>query len=521
MTTGAAIADEVREILDALPEGAEPRDAFAALGEARLFAVHFPVEYGGRAGSLEDYGAVAEAIGERWPLDYIHVVTIQGVGCTILRHGTPEQRERLLPALASGRTFASLLLSERGAGSDAAGLSTEARQIPGGGWILNGAKTWSLYTDWSRFGVCSARTSTGPNRYAGISLFIVDLSDPGVRIEALPRMAGPPFFEVSFDDVPVGDADVVGEPGDGFSLIAAAAGYERVGFDYLSRGQAWLRAAEEALGLVPELVNDRRRAALAKLEHGMRASRALAYAAVASADEFEFDFVTSAYAKYTCAEASQAVARWIMEDLLPEPAIRARPALTSRLRAAVLEAPELSISGAATDLLLDAIALDPALGTVASPRSADGAAVDGGDLIAQAEASLGAAGAALTLARDRAGSRWVAGSPLIEKQSTGHRLARAAAQLALARAGVLAAARSAQSGADAGHQAPACAAAAAEAALASAYALVQVYGAAGTSDAAPVAAFQACEAAATAAGPIPELWRMTGRRRGLTPTAAG
>lgn len=134
-------------------------------------------------------------------------------------------------------------------------------------------------------------------------------------------------------------------------------------------------------------------------------------------------------------------------------------------------------------------------------------------LLGRAAVTLGTAQRALVLARHRAGARFVGGRPLIERQSTGHRLARGSAQIAVVRATVLAAGRDEDAGIAARYRAPASAAAAAEAAFACAQALVQVYGAAGTSDPEATAAFEACQAAATAVGPAPGLWLRAGRRR--------
>ena len=361
MTGAVGLGDEIGRILDTMPARAGARDAYAALGDARLFAVHYPAEYGGRGGTLEEYATVAEAIGDRQFADEVHLVTVQGVGCTILRYGTDEQRGRWLPAIASGRTLASLLLSEKGAGSDAAAITTTARRTETG-WSLSGEKCWALHADWSGVGLCSARTSKSANRYSGITLFLVNLAAPGITVTATPRAMSEPYFTISFDEVALADTDVLGVPDRGFPLVIAAAGFERAGFDYLTRGRVWLRAAEETLATTPQVDNDRRRAALARLEHELRGARALAQATMATADGLDFDYVLSAYSKYACGEAAQAVARWIGEDLLSEPTVRSRMDLVPRLRAAVLEGPELSISGNAVDLLLDTISLDPRLG---------------------------------------------------------------------------------------------------------------------------------------------------------------
>lgn len=157
--------------------------------------------------------------------------------------------------------------------------------------------------------------------------------------------------------------------------------------------------------------------------------------------------------------------------------------------------------------------------TAANGRDTDallasrGGLVSDRELLARAAVSVGTAQRALILARKRAESRMVANSPLIERQSTGHRLARVAARLAMARASVRSACQDEDAGLGPGHHAPAAAAGAAEVAFAASYALVQVYGAAGTSDPDSVAAFAACQAAGSAAGPPARLWLQAGQRR--------
>ncbi len=546
MSSSGELRAEVARILDGLPAGAGAREAFAALGEARLFAVHYPREYGGRGGSLEDYAVVAEALGERQFADEVHLVTVQGVGCTIWRFGTEAQRRKWLPEIASGRVLASLMLSEISAGSDASAITTRAIRTEGG-WSLSGEKCWSLHADWSRIAICSARTSKGANRYSGMTLFLVDLGRKGITVSAKPRLMGESYFTTTFEGVELGEGDVLGRVDGGFSIVTAAAGFERAGLDYLSRGGVWLRAAEDTLASLPELDGERRRADLARLDYELRGARALAYSTLATAAGLDFDYVRSAYSKYTCGEAAQAVARWISDDLLPEPAVASRPDLVRRLRAAVAEGPELSISGNALDILLDTISLDPAVGELdvvpsgdarggpclewvetSMQRAAEGRPVDDlgppaseaadRDLLGRAATAVGVGRRAVVLARERAGSRFIGGRPLIEMQSTGHRIARAAARIAVARGSVQAAAREHDAGSGAHHRVLATAAAAAEAAFACARALMQVYGAAGTSEAKPVGAFEACQSAGAALGPPAELWLQAGRRSGLGTT---
>ncbi len=367
MTAGNSLATEadtrreVAAILDALSDPTDARQAFAALGAQGLFAPHYPVKYGGRDRPVVDYMVVAEALGMRDLADVAHLVTVQGVGCALLEYGSDSQRQRLLPRLVAGKALASLLMSERTAGSDAAAIKTSARRTPRG-WLLNGVKSWSMHTDWSAIGLCTARTENRSNKYEGITTFVVDMAKPGVRIAPVRRAAGAPYFDVHLEDVLLDDDDVVGEVGDGWRVITAAAAFERSGIDYLSRGLLWLSWAEEAAALISDEYDDARWATITQLHHDLIGARALTWRTAMGVDGYVFDETQAAYSKYVSGSAAQAVGRFIARELLPLARIQRSSELAARLRRPAREYPELSIAGNAVDLMLDAIAADPWLG---------------------------------------------------------------------------------------------------------------------------------------------------------------
>jgi alkylation response protein AidB-like acyl-CoA dehydrogenase len=334
---------------------ADPRKAFAVLGDARLLAVHYPAEFGGRGLALTDHAVVAEHLGMRGLPDEVHLVTVQGVGCPLLTVGSPEQRDRWLPDIASGRCFASLLLSERGAGSELAAVATTAEPAANG-YVIRGRKSWSLHADWSSVGLCSARTRPG-NRYDGISLLVVPLDAPGITITPVPRATGEPYFDVSFDDVHVPTGAVVGTEHRGWATIVRAIGFERAGFDYLCRARRWLRAAEEVVKERPG-AQTRLRHELVQLDRAVAAARALAFRAVSGAGGFDMDEVDTAYAKLACGEVAQRVAWWAATNLgiFPRESGDRTRSHRDELFLAAVEAPELSVSGGASELLLDLIA---------------------------------------------------------------------------------------------------------------------------------------------------------------------
>lgn len=339
---------EVDEVLGGRPWD-DPREAFARLGARRLLAVHYPPALGGRALGLADHAVVAEHLGLQGLPDEVHLVTVQGVGCTLLTCGSLGQQQRWLPALAGGRVFASLLLSERGAGSDVTAVATTARPTDDG-YRLNGCKSWNLRADWSGLGLCSARTRES-GRYDSISLLAVPLDSPGVTVTPVARAMGEPYFDVAFDDVALPPDAVVGPTHRGWSTIVRAIGFERAGFDYLSRAIRWLEIVESAVVAERAPRRPLLQSGLARLDRQVRTARALAFRAVSTATGLDMDEVDAAYAKLACSEAAQNIAWWAADnlDLYGDPRL-------ARLRQAVAEAPEFTVSGGATELQLDLIA---------------------------------------------------------------------------------------------------------------------------------------------------------------------
>ncbi|MFE2286307.1 acyl-CoA dehydrogenase family protein [Streptomyces sp. NPDC059443] len=148
-------------------------------------------------------------------------LALQGLGAhPVLRSGTDAQRDRWLPGVRAGRTVAAFALSEPGAGSDAAALELEAvREVRGGvaGWRLHGLKRWISNAPEADFYTVFARTGEGPGA-KGITAFLVPADRPGLSGRALDMLSPHPIGELSFEGVPVGPADLLGEPGRGFRV---------------------------------------------------------------------------------------------------------------------------------------------------------------------------------------------------------------------------------------------------------------------------------------------------------------
>lgn len=146
---------------------------------------------------------------------------MQGLGSgPILLFGTAEQQQRWLPAVRTGGSLAAFALSEPGAGSDVAATATRARR-EGGGWVLDGCKTWISNGGIAGHYVVFARSEEAPGA-KGLSAFIVPADAPGLRIaERIAVTAPHPLARLEFDGCRVGEDALLGQPGQGFRIAMA------------------------------------------------------------------------------------------------------------------------------------------------------------------------------------------------------------------------------------------------------------------------------------------------------------
>jgi alkylation response protein AidB-like acyl-CoA dehydrogenase len=172
------------------------------------------------------------------------------VGPTLLELGTPAQRDRYLPPMLRGEEIWCQLLSEPGAGSDLAALSTRA-EPDGDGFVVTGHKVWTSRAQWADLGVLMTRTGDGSGkaRHAGLTMLVVDMDAPGVTVRPIRDMAGREVFnEVFLDEVRIPAGRVVGERDGGWAAVMAMLAHER------SAGGAQLRASATA-NVVARLVD--------------------------------------------------------------------------------------------------------------------------------------------------------------------------------------------------------------------------------------------------------------------------
>jgi alkylation response protein AidB-like acyl-CoA dehydrogenase len=200
------------------------KQLFRALGARGWLSLGWPPEHGGAGRPLTYeyllWDEVAYARAARNPL------SAGIVARTLLRHGSDAQKRRWLPGIRAGELHFSLGYSEPEAGSDLAALRCRAERR-GDVYVITGQKCWQSYAQDMDLLWLLARTGTQESRGAGLSLFVVPLDAPGVRVGPLPTLDGEQLNEVHLDGVEVpADARVGAEDG-AWKLLAEALADER------------------------------------------------------------------------------------------------------------------------------------------------------------------------------------------------------------------------------------------------------------------------------------------------------
>ena len=223
-----------------------PREAFAKMGKLGMLGMTVPAEFGG-AGT--DYVSYALAVMEIAAADGATSTSFQVhnslVCLPLLRHGTPEQKERYLRPLACGEQLGAFCLTEPGAGSDAAAITTRARKA-GNKFVLNGAKQFITSGKSADLALVFAVTDPAAGK-RGISAFIVPTRTPGytvVRVEQTMGQRSSDHCQIAFEDCEVLPEQMLGEEGQGLKIALGNLEGGRIGVAAQSVGMA--RAAYDA-----------------------------------------------------------------------------------------------------------------------------------------------------------------------------------------------------------------------------------------------------------------------------------
>lgn len=209
-----------------------PFELYEALAAAGFHAVGLPESHGGSGGDVIDQCLLARELARSLAgLTMLYTINSFAGGKSVGLYGTEEQKQRLLPPLASGDLRFAISVTEPSGGTDLlGGLRTRATRVDGG-WLLNGNKIWSTQAHVADYLLVLARTSDDvPKASQGTTLFLVSRPSPGLEITTLPKLGLRPVGScaVSMQDVFVPDQDVLGEPGDAWRQLLGTLNNERI-----------------------------------------------------------------------------------------------------------------------------------------------------------------------------------------------------------------------------------------------------------------------------------------------------
>lgn len=226
MMNEEVLREEAAEWLAANWSG-ERSDAFIEkVIDAKLAAPSWPVEWFGRGVSPDAGQVVAQEFAKVGAPGAGQDITNLWAN-TVLAFGSDALRTEQIRDLMLGRTNMCLLYSEPGAGSDLAGIQTKAER-DGDEWIINGQKVWTSGGRNADFAFLIARTDWDVPKHRGISFFFLPMKQPGVEVRALRQATGDSRFnEVFLTDARVSQANMLGDLGQGWSVLQTALAYER------------------------------------------------------------------------------------------------------------------------------------------------------------------------------------------------------------------------------------------------------------------------------------------------------
>ncbi len=190
-----------------------PADILAAMREMGLFGLTVPEEYGGLGLTMEEEVLVSMELCRASPAFRSIAGTNNGIGAQgIVIDGTEEQKRRYLPRLAKGELIGSFALTEPGAGSDAASLTTRAVR-EGDHYVLNGTKRYITNAPKAGVFTVMARTDPSTTDASGVSAFVVERDTPGLTVgrpDAKMGQRGALTADVIFENVRVPAANLIG-----------------------------------------------------------------------------------------------------------------------------------------------------------------------------------------------------------------------------------------------------------------------------------------------------------------------
>jgi alkylation response protein AidB-like acyl-CoA dehydrogenase len=326
------------------------------LGRAGYIGMTWPKRYGGgERNSLERYVVIEELLAAGAP-SAAHWIADRQTGPQILRLGTEEQRQRMLPAIARGECFCSIGMSEPDSGSDLASVRTRAIRS-GDRWIINGRKIWTSYAHQSHYVLMLCRTSENPSaRQQGLSQLLVPLDTPGLTIRPIINMAGAhDFNELLFEDVSVPADALLGKEGEGWNQVISELAFERSGPERILSSFVLLEAFAEQARREPSAENA---TLIGSMISRLVPLRGMSMSIAVQLGQGAMPNFEAALVKEMGSLFEQDIGDRLLSETVPSADPTSKDKFIRLMAEAVLHAPSFSIRGGTREILRGIIARD-------------------------------------------------------------------------------------------------------------------------------------------------------------------
>jgi alkylation response protein AidB-like acyl-CoA dehydrogenase len=359
-----AFRDELRSWFAENDPGVEPegdedghyrwrRDFQRRLAGGGWAAVHWPREYGGRGATLTESAIFFEELGRSGAPLPANVLGLLLAGPTIMTWGTQEQKDRYLTPILTAEEVWCQGFSEPEAGSDLASVKTRAVK-EGDDWVVTGQKAWTSGAQYSKWCMLLARTDPEVPKHKGLTYFILDMEQDGVKVLPLRQITGEPEFnELFIDGAHIPAENVLGGVGNGWKVALTTLMNERAGLGFFLQvrlRQLLDQLIEEAAGrglLSDPVIVDR----LGELHLRAEVLRLTAYRGLAATQKYGEPGPEGSLVKWMWSDANQQLTQFAA-DLLGPKALRAG----DRWAYELLRARGNSIEGGTTEVLKNIVA---------------------------------------------------------------------------------------------------------------------------------------------------------------------
>lgn len=222
----ALMTPERKKSLEGVYQGHEYKEVIRRIGKDGWLGVGWPKECGGHGfTALEQLIFVDEARRTGAPLPF---VTLNTVGPALMLHGSEEQKKKFLPMILAGEVHFAIGYSEPGAGTDLAALQTKAERY-GDEYVINGTKMFTSGAGDADFIWLATRTDPDAKKHKGITMLIVDTTDPGFSAAPIHTVGAGRTHMSYYEDVRAPLTMRVGEENAGWKIITTQLNHERIG----------------------------------------------------------------------------------------------------------------------------------------------------------------------------------------------------------------------------------------------------------------------------------------------------